>query len=349
MVKPKILYSAISVMLVLFLSAFIVYAGDGNETDTEITTDIEITTETDTESTTDNVTDTESTTEPTTEPDTETDTETTTEDFTGNSGEETTVLPPGSSDPDPTTEDTTQRPDTPTEPTTQGHSAPTETTTQSRDTTTETTTQKQDKDPTTETTTTERPTSGSHSGSGGGGGSGGSGGGVFNSGFSRLANKNKTEPVKETTTEQTTAEKKLAPKSKSSVRFAKKILTFMIDSSIAYLDKVPIFVIYSPYIQKSSNSTLISVRSLQKGLGDDVNITWNARTKTAVVVYNGHKVEITANRRYMLADGKRVYFKYGAFAEIKNDRIYLPFRALGEALGFKVTWDGKTRTAAYLL
>ena len=191
---------------------------------------------------------------------------------------------------------------------------------------------------TTETTTKRQS-------SGGGGGSGGSGGGVFSSSFSSQAKQKKTV---ETPTETTTAQKTV-PKEKSKIKFAKKSLVYIVDSPTAYLDKVPVFVIYSPYIQASSSSMLISVRSLQQGLGSEVKISWRANTKTAVVSYNGHTVEITANRRYMISDGKRVAFKYGAYAEINDGRIYLPFRALGEGLGFKVNWDGEKRAAAYLL
>ena len=33
--------------------------------------------------------------------------------------------------------------------------------------------------------------------------------------------------------------------------------------------------------------------------------------------------------------------------EIKNDRVFIPFRNLAEALDIKVDWDEQTKTATY--
>ena len=36
-------------------------------------------------------------------------------------------------------------------------------------------------------------------------------------------------------------------------------------------------------------------------------------------------------------------------AEIKDGRMYIPFRALGKALDVNVTWEAETKTAIYSL
>ena len=49
----------------------------------------------------------------------------------------------------------------------------------------------------------------------------------------------------------------------------------------------------------------------------------------------------------MVVDGTRIPMEYGVKAEIKDGRMFVPFRALGQALGIAVTWDANTRTAIY--
>ncbi len=38
---------------------------------------------------------------------------------------------------------------------------------------------------------------------------------------------------------------------------------------------------------------------------------------------------------------------YGVYAEIKDSRMFVPFRTLGEAVGAKVDWDAETKTAIF--
>ena len=222
------------------------------------------------------------------------------------------------------------------------------------ETTTEATTETTTETATETTTNKAEPVTQHHdhsSGGGGGGGSGGTGGGVFRSNFSELADKQKTETESETeiTTQSASNGINKKPDEKFLNILKQKKLTYFIDSPLAWLDKRLINIVYSPYIQKHSSSALISVRSLQSGLGSDAEITWLPKTKTAVVKYGAHTAKITANSSYLIADGKNVYFKNGAYAEIKDGRIYLPFRALGEALGFKVSWDSEKRAAVYFI
>lgn len=49
----------------------------------------------------------------------------------------------------------------------------------------------------------------------------------------------------------------------------------------------------------------------------------------------------------MIVDGTPVTMDNGVKAEITDGRMYIPFRALGEALGVEVDWDANTKTAIY--
>lgn len=49
----------------------------------------------------------------------------------------------------------------------------------------------------------------------------------------------------------------------------------------------------------------------------------------------------------MIVDGISTTMEYGVEAEIKDGRMFIPFRALGNALGVNVNWDANTKTAIY--
>ncbi len=111
----------------------------------------------------------------------------------------------------------------------------------------------------------------------------------------------------------------------------------------------------APYIQTESSSTLIPLRFAAIAIsGESVDnadtssiIGWDAATKTATVKAKGKTVSFTAGSNAMIIDGKPVTMDNGVKAEIKDGRMYIPFRALGTALGVKVDWDANTKTAIF--
>lgn len=115
------------------------------------------------------------------------------------------------------------------------------------------------------------------------------------------------------------------------------------------------------YIQPSSNSTMVPLRFVSiailngdiTGSGGKGSVDWDAKTKTAsIIVKNGsgsHIIQFTAGSDKMVIDGTSITMENGVVAEIKDSRMYVPFRALGTALGVGVKWDGTTRTASYLI
>lgn len=118
------------------------------------------------------------------------------------------------------------------------------------------------------------------------------------------------------------------------------------------------------YIQTSSNSTLVPLRMVALAIGVDTDaaasvdtadqsskILWDANTKTATVLFaagNGQKiVKFQAGSNDMVIDGTSVAMENDVTAEITDGRLFVPFRALGQALGVSVSWDADTRTAFY--
>lgn len=115
------------------------------------------------------------------------------------------------------------------------------------------------------------------------------------------------------------------------------------------------------YIQTASNSTMVPLRFVTLALGVDQaavtdadnssKIAWDASTKTATIIYSAGSqqkiIQFTAGSPEMVVDGVKITMENGVVAEIVDGRMYVPFRALGQALGVPVTWDAETRTAIY--
>lgn len=115
------------------------------------------------------------------------------------------------------------------------------------------------------------------------------------------------------------------------------------------------------YIQTASNSTMVPLRFVTLALGVDQDavtdadnsskIAWDATSKTATIMYSAGSqqkiIQFTAGSPNMVVDGVTITMEYGVVAEIVDGRMYVPFRALGQALGVPVTWDAETRTAIY--
>lgn len=115
------------------------------------------------------------------------------------------------------------------------------------------------------------------------------------------------------------------------------------------------------YIQTSSNSTMVPLRFVTLALGvDQDNITdadnsskiaWDANTKTATIFYaagSGQKIiQFQAGSATMTVDGVAITMDNGVVSEIVDGRMFVPFRALGQALGVPVSWDAESRTAIY--
>ncbi len=210
----------------------------------------------------------------------------------------------------------------------------TSTTTTSTETTTETTTTAADS--TTETTTAVR-----HTGGGGGGSS---------SVSATTTTTTTTEATTETTTDviETTTEATTASVISNDVNVSIGSNTVVVGDNSYTIDA-------APYIQASSNSTLVPLRFVAIAiLGDDIEnaddssiIDWNAATKTASITANGNVIQFTANSNIMNINGNPVAMDNGVIAEITDGRMYIPFRALGNALGVDVYWDSDTKTAIY--
>lgn len=98
-----------------------------------------------------------------------------------------------------------------------------------------------------------------------------------------------------------------------------------------------VFSDVAPYIKNSR--TYVPIRFIAEELGFDVK--WDAKTKKVTMSDGKSIVELTIGSKTMLVNGKKV--KLDAPAEIKDQRTFVPLRAIAEAFGKKVEYSNDYR------
>lgn len=96
----------------------------------------------------------------------------------------------------------------------------------------------------------------------------------------------------------------------------------------------------APYISDKSY-TLLPLRAIAS-LFDNTQVSWDSNTKTAKIISNENIALFTINSDIMVYNGKESLIPQSA--ELKDNRTYVPIRAICEALGVDVAWDSPTKT-----
>lgn len=103
-------------------------------------------------------------------------------------------------------------------------------------------------------------------------------------------------------------------------------------------------IVYSdvyPYIK--NNRTYVPIRFIAQELGYDVK--WDGYNRKVTMTNDGTTVELTIGSNKMMVNGKTVLLD--APAEIRDDRTFVPLRAIAEAFGEKVDYS-KDYKAVYI-
>jgi N-acetylmuramoyl-L-alanine amidase len=87
--------------------------------------------------------------------------------------------------------------------------------------------------------------------------------------------------------------------------------------------------------------TYVAIRDFV-GLFEGFEISWDAKTRTAVVNKGTHVVTATVGDRYVYAQG-RCFYTVEPIIIIDNS-MFLPVRAIAKAIGVDVSWDNATRS-----
>ncbi|MFC4099599.1 copper amine oxidase N-terminal domain-containing protein [Paenibacillus xanthanilyticus] len=99
-----------------------------------------------------------------------------------------------------------------------------------------------------------------------------------------------------------------------------------------------------PYINKDGRN-LVSLRHVRSAL-DGVRVSYDEKTKRARLTSVLHEIEVPVGQKYLVVDGKKMTMD--TVASARNGVTYLPARAIGEALGYKVQWYARTGTVYFI-
>ncbi|MBN7772191.1 family 10 glycosylhydrolase [Clostridium aminobutyricum] len=94
-----------------------------------------------------------------------------------------------------------------------------------------------------------------------------------------------------------------------------------------------------PFIDSNSR-TLVPFRVVMEAFG--ASVSWDNDNRTASVVKDETTVQVPIGQEYILVNGESVL--NDTVAVIKDERTYLPIRAVLQAFGAGVSWDDANRT-----
>lgn len=117
--------------------------------------------------------------------------------------------------------------------------------------------------------------------------------------------------------------------------FASGISVKLNDETVEFSNQQPVII---------DGRTLIPLRGVFEKLGYE--ITWDAEYKCATFQNDFQIVRVFANAPQFSANNK--VYDLDVSAQIINGSMMLPLRAIGEATGLEVDWDGATKTVNLL-
>ena len=108
----------------------------------------------------------------------------------------------------------------------------------------------------------------------------------------------------------------------------------------------------APYVSHASNSTMVPVRFVSLALGlPETAVRWDPMNSTVTVDAGNRIVQFQTGSFHYTVNGVAIPMTnpegHPVSMEIREERAFVPFRALGEAFGIRVTWDQDTTTAIF--
>ncbi len=104
-------------------------------------------------------------------------------------------------------------------------------------------------------------------------------------------------------------------------------VSVIVDNQTVEFDQPPVIV---------DGTTLVPVRAVFEKAG--ATVSWEQETQTATLVKDSYTVTIKLNDTVLYKNGEAVTLAKPA--QIMNDRVLIPVRAIGEAMDFDINWDG---------
>ena len=100
-----------------------------------------------------------------------------------------------------------------------------------------------------------------------------------------------------------------------------------------------------PAYINANGYTMLPLRAVAVALGINTNnVLWDQNTRTATIMYGSKIINMTYGQKVVYVNGAMI--PATASVEIKDNRMFLGMRDLGNALGVTdITWDAATKTA----
>ncbi len=109
-------------------------------------------------------------------------------------------------------------------------------------------------------------------------------------------------------------------------------------------EKVPIYMDGKQVLEGRAllidSLTYVAIRDFAALAGSD-DVSWNAKTRTAVVTKGTKVVTATDGDTYIYSDGR--YFYTVSRIRIIGSTMYVPIRAIAKSLGVEVSWSASAR------
>ena len=111
------------------------------------------------------------------------------------------------------------------------------------------------------------------------------------------------------------------------------------------IDGVP--GVYTDVALEINGRILLPFREVLARLGvpnDSEHIIWNDGDETVTVLYGKDVIKLKVGSQTMTLNGKEINFDAAPYFYHKNDRTYVPVRAISELLGKLIMWEESTST-----
>lgn len=89
-----------------------------------------------------------------------------------------------------------------------------------------------------------------------------------------------------------------------------------------------------PFIDQSTNRTMVPVRFVSEKLG--AKVEWDGSAQTVKIIKDGKQISLRIGEKRATVSGKQINFD--AAAILHNNRTFVPLRFISEAYGAKVDW-----------
>lgn len=102
-----------------------------------------------------------------------------------------------------------------------------------------------------------------------------------------------------------------------------------------FVDDMPLSFDQPPIIQ--DDRTLVPMRGIFQAMGAEVS--WDEPAQMITAIHNGNTIVFRVGMQELYKNGEVIY-NMPVAAQIVNDRLLVPLRAIAQGLGAGVSWDG---------